>query len=49
MMKLKGVTKAVRKPTLVYPDTVQELPADNGHPQGYEEIKWNPIDRLEEN
>jgi hypothetical protein len=28
----KGWPWVVRKPTLVYPDTVQELPADNRYP-----------------
>ena len=40
----EGLPQVVRKPTLVYLITIQDLPADDRHPQGYEEISGNPID-----
>jgi hypothetical protein len=42
-----GWPKVVRKSTSVHAITIQELPADDRHPQGNEEVKWNPIDSLE--
>lgn len=41
-----GKPKVIRKPTLVYLVTVQEYTADNGHPQGYSEIRWNLMEML---
>ena len=46
-LKVKGGGKDVRKPILFYPVTIQELPVDNRHSQGYEEVKWNPIQMLD--
>jgi len=42
----EGLSKVVRKPTLVYPITIQNL-SDDRCPQCYEEITWNPIDILD--
>lgn len=39
--------KVIRKPTLVYPVTIQEWPSDDGHPWGYAEVRWNPVERLD--
>lgn len=38
--------KVVRKSTLVYPVTIQELLAHDRQPQDYEEVKWSPIEIL---
>ena len=38
---------AVRKLTLVYPVTLQDLSGDDRHPQGFEEVKWNPTHILD--
>jgi hypothetical protein len=32
---------------LVYPVTTQDLPGDDRHLQGYEEVKWNLTDILD--
>lgn len=37
----------MRKETLVYPVTIQELLTGNSQYQGYREVKWNPIDVLD--
>lgn len=39
----EGWAEVVRKPSLVYPVTIQELPASYRHPQGYEKVKWTLI------
>lgn len=39
-----GQAKIMRKETLVYPVTIQELLTGNRQYQGYREVKWNPID-----
>lgn len=43
----EGMPKVVRKPILVYPITIQDLPADDRYPQGDEENTWNPIEILD--
>ena len=43
----EGKPKVVRKPILVYPVTIQDLPSDDRHPVGYEEIKQNPIEIID--
>lgn len=40
-------TKVVRKPTLIYPVTVQEQPPDDRHPEGYSEVKSDSIEMLD--
>lgn len=43
----EGLSKVVRKSTLVYPiTTIQNLSGDR-RPQCYEKITWNPIDILD--
>lgn len=42
-----GWFKVARKPTLVYPVTIEDLPGNDRHPQGYKKIKWNPIGILD--
>jgi hypothetical protein len=37
----------MRKPTLVYPVTIQEQLPDDRKYQGYGEGKWNPVDILD--
>ena len=39
--------KVVRKQTLLYLVSIQQRPADNDHPQNYQELKWQPMDVLE--
>lgn len=43
----EGLSKVVRKPTLVYPITTIQNLSDDRCPQCYGEITWNPIDILD--
>lgn len=37
----------IRKPTLIYPFTIQVRPPDDKYPQGYSEVNWDPIEMLD--
>lgn len=39
--------KAVRKQILIYLVSIQQRPADDDHPQNYQEFEWQPVDVLE--
>ena len=43
----EGWPTLIKKPTLVHPVTTQEWPADDGHPRGYAEVKWDPLPMLD--
>ena len=39
--------KVIRKPTLIYPATIQEWPADDSYSQGCAEVNWDPVEMLD--
>nr|CDQ07277.1 Bm11540 [Brugia malayi] len=39
--------KVFRKPTLAYPVTIQQKPADDDHPLNYHEAEWRPVEVLD--
>lgn len=43
-LRIKQEPKVVKKPTFLYPVTLQELPSEGRYPQGYVEVKWNHIE-----
>lgn len=45
-LMIKQEPKVVRKPTFLYPVTLQELSSEGRYPQDYVEVKWNHIEIL---
>lgn len=43
----EGQTNVVRKPNLVFPVIIKQLPIDDRYAQCYEDVKWNPTKILE--